>query len=197
MLYQLLFPVVYGFIAFVAMVIIVLMVVRMIFNYTDPNPFGMIGRISYKLKKSTDRIVYPSASLLARLRIDTRVAPLLTIFAAIVVAYFTLLLFGNVFKTIDGVTQGIIERSITHIVGWLLYGFLGIYSLLIVIRIVFSWVMDYTNRIFRFLARVTDPVLEPFRRIVPPLGVFDISAIIVLLLLWFLQTAVYTVLLSQ
>ncbi|MEP6903872.1 MAG: YggT family protein [Actinomycetota bacterium] len=192
-----LFSVIQGFIAFVVMVIIVLMIVRMIFNYTDPNPFGTIGRISYRLKKSTDRIVYPSASLLARLRIDTRVAPLLTILAACVVGYFTLQLFGKLFMTIDGVTSGIIEKSITHIVGWLLFGFLGIYSLLIVIRIVFSWVMDYTNRIFRFLARVTDPILEPFRRMIPPLGVFDISAIVVLLLLWFLQTAVYAVLLSQ
>ncbi len=197
MLQDLVYPVIQGFIAFVVMIIIVLMIVRMIFNYTDPNPFGMIGRISYKLKRSTDRIVYPSASLLARLRIDTRVAPLLTILAACVVGYFTLRLFGNLFMTIDGVTRGFGERSITHIVGWLLYGFLGIYSLLIVIRIVFSWVMDYRNRVFRFLARITDPVLEPFRRIIPPLGVFDISAIVVLLLLWFLQTAVFAVLLSQ
>lgn len=197
MLLELVYPVILGFIAFVVMVIIVLMVVRMIFNYTDPNPFGVIGRISYKLKKSTDRIVYPSASLLARLRIDTRVAPLLTIFAACVVGYFILQLFGNLFATIDGVTQGIVQRSITRIVGWLLYGFLGIYSLLIVIRIVFSWVMNHSNRILRFLVRLTDPILEPFRRIIPPLGVFDISAIVVLLLLGFLQTAVRSVLLSS
>ncbi|MBS1797195.1 MAG: YggT family protein [Acidobacteria bacterium] len=130
------------------------------------------------------------------MRIDTRVAPLLTILAACVVGYFTLQLFANVLLTIDGVTRGIVERSITHIVGWLLFGFLGIYSLLIIIRIVFSWVMDYSNRILRFLVKVTDPILEPFRRMIPTLGVFDISPIIVLLLLGFLQTAVRAVLLS-
>ena len=47
MLLELFYPVILGFIAFVLMVIIVLMIVRMIFNYTDPNPFGKIGRISY------------------------------------------------------------------------------------------------------------------------------------------------------
>ena len=40
-----------------------------------------------------------------------------------------------------------------------------IYSLLIVIRIVFSWVLDYSNAVLRFLIRLTDPILEPFRRI--------------------------------
>jgi YggT family protein len=38
--------------------------------------------------------------------------------------------------------------------------------------------------------RLTDPILEPFRRIIPPLGMFDISPIIVLFLLNFLQAAV-------
>ena len=197
MLLELFYPVILGFIAFVLMVIIVLMIVRIIFNYTDPNPFGKIGRISYRLKKSTDRIVYPSASLLARMRMDTRIAPLLTIFAAVVVGYFTLGLFENIFRTIDGVTVGIVQRSITRIVGWLLYGFLGIYSLLIVIRIVFSWVMDHSNRILRFLVRLTDPILVPFRRLIPPIGMLDISAIVVLLLFSFLQTAVRAVFLSQ
>jgi YggT family protein len=197
MLLPIVFPVIQGFIAFVVMVIIVLMVLRLIFNYRDPNPFGAVGRFSYKLKKFTDRMVYPSARLLASLRIDTRVAPLLTILAACVVGYFILQLFYLLFETIDGVGSSIVNRSITRLVGYLLYGFLGIYSLLIVIRIVFSWVMNYTNPVLRFLVRLTDPILEPFRRIIPPLGMFDISPIVVLILLWFLQTAVKAVLLSS
>jgi YggT family protein len=50
--------------------------------------------------------------------------------------------------------------------------------------------MSFTNPILRFLRRITDPLLEPFRRIIPPLGMFDISPIVVLLLLSFLQAAV-------
>jgi YggT family protein len=42
----------------------------------------------------------------------------------------------------------------------------------------------------RFLLRVTDPVLLPFRRIIPPVGMFDISPIIVLFLLQLFQRAV-------
>jgi YggT family protein len=195
MLLPYLYPVIQGFIAFVVMIVVALMVLRLIFNYTDPNPFGTIGRFSYKLKKSTDRIVYPAASMLARLRIDTKVAPLLTILASCVVGYFTLQLVELLLATIDGVGESLRTASITRLVGFLLSGFLGIYSLLIIVRIVFSWVMDYSNRILRFLVRLTDPILEPFRRIIPPLGMFDISAIVVLLLLNFLRIAVVGVLL--
>lgn len=190
------YPVVQGFIVFVVMIVVILMILRLIFNYTDPNPFSFIGKFSYKLKKFTDRIVYPAAGILAHLRIDTRIAPLLTILGLIVIGYFILQLFFTLFFTIDGVAENLIGGSVSRIIGFILFGALGLYSLAIVIRIVFSWVMSFTNPVLRFLRRITDPILEPFRRIIPPLGVFDISPIIVLLLLNFLQAAVRGVLLS-
>lgn len=190
------YPVIQGFIVFVVMVIVALMVLRLIFNYTDPNPFSFIGRFSFTLKKATDRFVYPAAGILAQMRLDTRLAPLVTILGFIVIGYFILRLFSTLFYTIDGVAVNLIGGSIVKIVGFLLYGFLGLLSLAIVIRIVLSWVMPLTNPILRFLRRFTDPVLEPFRRIIPPLGMFDISPVVVLLLLGFLQAAVAGVLLS-
>lgn len=195
MLGQLFFPVIQGFIAFVVMIVVLLMVLRLIFNYADPNPFGAIGRFAFKLKRFTDRIVHPAAVVLAQFRIDTRIAPLISILVACVIGYFTLQLFGGVIGMIDGIIKGVELASITRIIGSIIVGILTIYSLLIVIRIVFSWVLDFTNPVMRFLRKITDPILEPFRRMIPPLGVFDISAIIVLLLLDFLARAVAGVLL--
>ncbi len=194
---QVLYPVIQGFIVFLVMIIVILMILRLIFNYTDPNPFGTIGRFSYKLKKHTDRMVYPVARFLARMKVDTRIAPLITILVFCVVGYFILQLFYNLFFTVDGVASSIKEASITRVVGYLLYGFLGIYSLLIVVRIVMSWVTSSGNALMRFLLKVTDPIMEPFRRIIPPLGMFDISPIVVLFLIHFLQMAVAGVLLSK
>ena len=175
------------------MIVVVLMILRLIFNYKDPNPFGAVGRFARNLKKATDRLVYPFAGILSQLRMDTRLAPLVTILGLIVVGYFTLQLFQTLFFTIDGITANILGGSVTKIVGFILYGALGLLSLAIVIRIVLSWVMSFTNPVLRFLRRITDPILEPFRRLIPPLGVFDISAIIVLFLLNFLQLAVFSV----
>ena len=189
----LVYPIIQGFIVFLVMIVLILMIARLVFNYTDPNPFSFIGRTSFKLKKATDRFVYPIATFLAYRKIDTRIAPAIVIIIAIVIGYFILQLFWNLFFTIDGVAMSIRTAQITKIVGYLLYGLLGIYILTIVIRIILSWVTTYTNRVFRFLARLTDPVLEPFRRLIPPFGMFDLSPIIVLILLHFLQAAIYGV----
>ena len=187
---EVVYPVIQGFIVFIIMIVAALMILRLIFNYTDPNPFGYIGKFAFSLKKFTDRIVYPSAGILAQMRVNTKFAPLITILGAIVIGYFVLQLFYYLFFTIDGVARELGGGSITKIFGYILFGGLGLYSLAIVIRIVLSWVMAFTNPVLRFLRRITDPVLEPFRRIMPPLGMFDISPIVVLLLLSFLQAAV-------
>ncbi|NNE65198.1 MAG: YggT family protein [Pyrinomonadaceae bacterium] len=130
------------------------------------------------------------------MKLDTRLAPLVAILGFIVAGYFILQLFSNLFFTIDGVAASLINPSITRLVGYLLYGFLGVYSLLIVVRIVLSWITEGSNKITRFFSKLTDPILTPFRRIIPPLGMFDISPIVVLFLLSFLQAAVAGVLLS-
>lgn len=189
----LIYPIIQGFIVFVVMIIFVLMVLRLIFNYSDPNPFSFIGRFSFKIKKLTDRWVYPIASFLAYRRIDTRISPLIVILIAIVIGFFILQLFYNLFFTIDGVAMSLRTAQITKVVGYLLYGAIGIYTLLIVVRIVLSWVTSRSNKLLRLLSRLTDPILEPFRRLIPPLGMFDLSPIIVLFLLHFIQIAVFAV----
>ena len=194
---ELIYPVIKGFIAFLVMIVVLLMVLRLIFNYTDPNPFGFVGRFSFRIKKLTDKFVYPIASFLARMKVDTRIAPLIGILVSCVIGYFILQLFYNLFFTVDGVAEGLKRASITRVVGFLLYGFLGIYSLMIVIRIVLSWVLTGTNKALRLLHRLTDPILEPFRRLIPTIGMFDISPIVVLFLLNFLQMAVAGVLLNS
>jgi YggT family protein len=58
---------------------------------------------------------------------------------------------------------------------------------LILIRALISWVNpDPLNPIVQFLIRTTEPVLEPVRRLLPPLPI-DISPIIVFFIIVFLQ----------
>ncbi|MCU0240284.1 MAG: YggT family protein [Pyrinomonadaceae bacterium] len=64
-------------------------------------------------------------------------------------------------------------------------------------RIIFSWFMSLMNPFMRFLMKLTDPILLPFRRLMPPIMMFDISPIIVLFILGFLQSAVAGVFLSR
>lgn len=196
MLTPIIYPFVQQIVIFAVMVLVAVMLLRLVLNYADPNPFGALGKFSSKLKRFSNRVVHPSAGFLARVGIDTRIAPLVTILAACVFGYFFLELLRNVLQTVDGVAQSLAAGAVVRVVGFLLYGLLGIYSLMIVMRIIFSWFMSTENPVLGFLMRITDPILVPFRRMLPPVMMFDISPIIVLLILWFLQRAVAGVLLS-
>ncbi|NPA15102.1 MAG: YggT family protein [Deferribacteres bacterium] len=65
---------------------------------------------------------------------------------------------------------------------------LKLYFWIIIIRAIISWVNpDPYNPIVRFLYQVTEPVLRPIRRIIPPIGGIDLSPMVVILVIYFLQ----------
>jgi YggT family protein len=57
----------------------------------------------------------------------------------------------------------------------------------IIIRVLLSWFpnINQSNPLVQLLRSVTDPILEPARRIIPTVGMVDISPLVVLLLLDF------------
>ncbi len=59
---------------------------------------------------------------------------------------------------------------------------------LILVRALISWVNpDPFNPVVQFLTRTTEPILQPIRRLLPPMGI-DISPIIVFLAIIFLKS---------
>jgi YggT family protein len=191
------FPIIQTAVVAVVSAFILLMLLRMLIVYLDPNPFGKIGRVAYRLRRFADKCVRPSADFLHRLNINTKIAPFVAILGVCIFGYFFLQLVGSFFGTIDGVAKSAAAGNVTRIIGHLIVGFLGLYTLMILMRIVFSWFVSFSNPIMRFLNRITDPILVPFRRLIPPLGVFDISAIVVIFILKFLQMAVAGVFLGS
>lgn len=62
------------------------------------------------------------------------------------------------------------------------------FSVLLLARILLSWFNpDPSSPIVRFLYSVTEPVLAPVRRILPPTGMFDLSPLVVLIAAMVLQ----------
>ena len=77
---------------------------------------------------------------------------------------------------------------------------LKIYSYVVIANVIISWliafnVLNTQNRfVYSFLEltyRLTDPILNKIRRFLPNLGTLDISPVILLVLIWFLQTCIY------
>lgn len=69
--------------------------------------------------------------------------------------------------------------------------FLQIYFVLLIIRILLSWFpnIEWGRAPFSILSQLTDPYLNIFRSIIPPLGGIDFSAILAIFLLQILQQA--------
>ena len=62
-----------------------------------------------------------------------------------------------------------------------------IYTLIMLVYAVLSWVPDLRGSWSRYLEALVEPVLIPVRRIVPPAGGIDWSFLIVLGILWILD----------
>jgi len=174
-------------IGLVIIVVIALMVARLILNKADFNPFS---RPVIMLRRWTDPLVGPVRAPLAQLRFSPNIAPLVVILIAILLGYFAYHLIGRVLFIVQGLLQSVISRAPISFVGYVLFGGLAFYSLLIFTRFVMSWVASPHSPTLHFLIRATEPVLGPFRRIIPPVGMFDISPVVVLFLLDLLQRAV-------
>lgn len=58
-------------------------------------------------------------------------------------------------------------------------------ALLIIVRALLTWIpsVDYGHPVLRAIVRVTDPLLLPIRRVVPPLGGIDVTPIVALILI--------------
>ena len=70
-----------------------------------------------------------------------------------------------------------------------------IYSFAIIIYILMSWLPGLQESKFgEILAKIVEPYLSIFRKIIPPIGMIDISPIIALLALNFIQIGLYRVL---
>ncbi|WP_102347012.1 YggT family protein [Bacillus sp. Marseille-P3661] len=69
---------------------------------------------------------------------------------------------------------------------------IGIYIWVVIIYIFMSWFPGARGSSFgQLIGKLVEPYLEPFRRIIPPLGIIDISPIVAILVLQFAQSGAF------
>src|SRR5512146_18984 len=123
----------------VFLIFVAILVLRLVLSYADPNPFGAIGRLGYKIRKLTEKWVYPSARFLATFRIDTRLAPILTILVALVITYFAMSIVHETFRVIDKFGEVAATGDVRAFIGLIIYALLDVLVLFIFIRFVSAW----------------------------------------------------------
>ena len=76
---------------------------------------------------------------------------------------------------------------------------LSVYTWLVLASVIISWLVafgvvnmrnDFVRTIYDFLYRVTEPALARIRRFMPDLGGIDLSPIILLLIIFFIQQVI-------
>jgi len=123
----------------------------------------------------TSPLVVPLRRLLPSIgRIDTA-----TILVAYVIQYLTILLLltisGRMVATVPVLVTTVIELAILS---------LNLFFFVILIKIILSWVAPNTyNYATAILNALAEPILRPFRSIIPPMGGLDISPIFAIILL--------------
>jgi YggT family protein len=182
----------------IALAGVLLIALRSLFLYVDVNPFTWHAR---QVRRATDPVILPVRRVLVAMRLDPVVAPFVVVILLIVGLVLIVQLAGNILNTVAGILYVVANRpkgAPVAILGYLLFGLLGLYTLAIFARIIFSWVgAGYGNRLVRFLIHITEPLLRPLRKWVPMVGMFDISPMVAFLILWICQTVVAGTLLQN
>jgi len=78
------------------------------------------------------------------------------------------------------------QQEIFNFIAVFITYFYKIYTFLLFVRIIFSWLRPVPNRFTYFINDVTDPVLNLAKRIIPPIGMIDISPIFAFIALDFI-----------
>lgn len=72
----------------------------------------------------------------------------------------------------------VVLLSLYKLVQWALYGFMG----LLIIEMIFSWVNPHAP-LAPLVSALTDPLMRPLRRVIPPIGSIDLSPLVAFILL--------------
>jgi len=123
--------------------------------------------IAQGILRLTSPLVIPIRRVIPQIgRLDTA-----TIFIAFALQYLTVL----IILTISGAKAGIAPIALTALVDLVLLS-LRLFTFAIFIHIILSWIAPGTyNPATAFISMLVTPVLQPFRKWIPPMGGLDIS----------------------
>jgi len=175
----------------VVVAVIVLMLLRWLLLRVSP-----FGWPAYQVRRFTDPMVWPLAQSLPMPN-SMSIAPLIVVLVTLLGAYFLQQMVQELLDSMFILVRGIASGRPLWILGGILYAGVSMLLLLIIIRIVSSWVpFMRDNRVMWTIYSLTEPIMGPFREIIPPLGMFDLSPILLIFLMSFVKSAIRSLLLQ-
>ena len=82
-------------------------------------------------------------------------------------------------------------------ISYLVFQFFNLITLLMLIRVLLSWFpVNWYKEPFFSLRKFTDFIFEPFRKIIPPIGMLDVSPILAFIAVALLGQVIVKILVS-
>ncbi len=136
------------------------------------NPFSQF------IVKATNPLVLPLRKVIPSLgQLDTATLVLAWLVAVVKMLVLQQLLLGGV-----ALSQALVAGVLV-----LVKESLSLMFWILVIRAILSWFSQGRNPIEQVLHQLTDPLLRPIRRVIPPMGGLDLSVLVALIALQFIQ----------
>lgn len=111
------------------------------------------------------------------------------------------LLFAFSLSCLQYLIPAILLNSPINLIDIFIYGLINFitsaYYLLfgvLILRVIFSWISQGQNPIEHLVTQLTEPVLAPIRKIIPPIGGLDLSMLALILGLQFLSNFILEIL---
>ena len=162
---------------------IYVVIIRMILGLTRADFYNPFSQFVLTL---TNPVLQPMRKLIPSIgKIDT---------AAIVLIFilkFVELLLRNLFAG----NQVMLASLITPTIFGLINLVLNLFMFAIIILVIISWVAPHlhaqNNPMASILRSITEPLIRPARKLIPPIGMFDLSTLVVLIALYCVKILIH------
>jgi YggT family protein len=155
------------------------------------NPFNPIARF---FRQTVDPLIAPVERQVVRGGGLPTSAPWWALVAVVVGGILLITLLDFLRRWLVQLAYAVSAGASVLIVQLLIWA-LGIVQIALLLRVVASWLRISEYRWWmRWAVRLTDPILRPLRRIVPPLGMIDITPLVAYFGIWILQMLIRSVL---
>ena len=131
--------------------------------------------VAQGILRITSPLIVPMRRLIPSVgRVDT---------ATVMVAFVIECALIFVLLALRGMSAGLLPIAVTAIAELAILS-LNMFFFVVLVRIVLSWVAPHAyNPVTALLATIAEPILRPFRRMLPPMGGLDLSPILAIVLL--------------
>jgi YggT family protein len=168
------------------MVYIWVIIIRALISWVNPNPFNPVVKF---LRDITDPILVPARRLFpvgGMIDLSPIIVILILLFFRIMIVQ-TLYYISIASQNIEWL---VILGIFVYAVAMMLNMIINVIIFIVIVRAILSWISpDPRNPIVLSIYALSEPFLRPIKRIIPPIGMMDLSPVIVILILFLLKFA--------